>query len=360
MRSLRKALRELLFIQNTDNYMMDTPEFYARRKEWQETCTQYQVLTNFTTFLLNGTPRQYRAFKPWQIDNLKKAYADHTNLSNSWDQKSLESYLLTQLPQGKDFEAPLILCMPSIWALTVYFSEWPFNTTCSAPTSLTFPALVRAVAFLCGRHTRPFLVWTNDDSNFNLRTDKPVLEYIFRVLAIARPTEQQTRTPVEGGARQSSQRDVLNILNAAQPMVNNSTIMISRDLLIPTADRLSPPTPPELSDLFIQHPNVALIPLLELSRLLFRQVAKFEYIDYATSPERMTLSAIEKLRQMKEVSFDDFANLLEVNNSGQSYIYSGIALLFNTFPKPQSLITGKIAGWSEKEQVLSIFSLSYL
>ncbi|CAH0040369.1 unnamed protein product [Clonostachys solani] len=331
----------------------NTPEFEADREKWQETCTRDLVLADFTKYLQHGHTYPGRVL----------------NKTESWDQESLESYLLTQLPQEGDYKMLLRNCMPSLWALTIYFAQWPFNTSPGLTTRLTFPAFVRAIAFLCGRHNRMIVNWEGQDQVFNHTTDQIVLEYIFRALATTRPSERQPRSapPPQETAKLSSHRDVLDILSVSQPFLNHRTENLTRAELVPTADRLSPPTPPELSELIIPATGERLREILELAIPLLQHASQFENNTSCSASVKEQLEAARtKLETQEEVTFDVFRECLDCEDWMKKYhdvnpIYDGIALLFNTFPNPESLTTGKTANWySGSEESLRLDSLRQL
>ncbi|VUC34280.1 unnamed protein product [Clonostachys rosea] len=332
-----------------------TPEFIAERQKWQETRTQEEILADFTKYLQNGTPSWGPAFNEKEVETLQKTFAAHANSDKSWDQQSLESYLLTQIPEGD--ETLLKSSIPVLWDLTVYFAHWPFNTAISGPTtSLTQPGLVRAVAFLSGRHYRLFKSWRNSDIEFNRETDQPVLEYIFRALADAQPTGQQSGT--------SSDRDVLDILSVTQPVLSESTKTLTREQLIPTATRLAPPPAPELSSLAI--PSQKLVQLLDLSIAVLHQADKFDTTSRPQSIIKDLEAAKLEVHKGDKVAFDTYSKLLDkgewVEKDNNVYtIYDAIAVLFNTFTNPQSLKTGETVNWSSgKKEKLYLGSLRSL
>ncbi|CAI6089462.1 unnamed protein product [Clonostachys chloroleuca] len=311
------------------------------------------VLADFTKYLQHGHAYPGRVL----------------NRTESWDQQSLESYLLTQLPQEGDYKMLLGNCMPSLWDLIFCFAQWPFNTLCSLTTRLTFPAFVRAIAFLCGRHNRMFVNWEGQDQVFNRNTDQIVLEYIFRALATTRPPEYQPRSapPPQETATLSCHCDVLDILSVSQPFLNHRTENLTRAELIPTADRLSPPTPPELSELIIPATGERLREVLELVIPLLQHASRLENNTSCSSSVKKQLeTARTKLEAQEEVTFEVFQECLECEDWMKKYhdinpIYDGIALLFNTFPNPKSLTTGKTVNWySESEENLSLGSLRRL
>ncbi|CAG9996362.1 unnamed protein product [Clonostachys byssicola] len=246
--------------------------------------------------------------------------------------------------------------MPSLWALIIYFAQWPFSPSSGVITRLTFPAFVRAISFLCGRHNRMSVNWECQDQVFNRTTDQIVLEYIFRALATTRPSEHQPRSapPPEETATLSSHRDVLEILSVSQPFPNYRTENLTRPELVPTADRLSPPTPPEPLELIIPTTGERLKEILELIILLLQHASQFEN----------NSSCSESTQE--EVIFDISQECLECEDWMKKYrdinpIYDGIALLFNTFPNPESLKTGKTTNWYlGSQESLSIGSLRQL
>ncbi|CAH0028071.1 unnamed protein product [Clonostachys rhizophaga] len=106
---------------------------------------------------------------------------------------------------------------------------------------------------------------------------------------------------------------------------------LSRDVMIPTADRLRPLNPFETSDLSILAPEESIIPLLELLIFLLHDTSKYKY------------------------STTGLTNKLEASR------IETIALLFNTFTNPHSLRTGKAVNWSTgAEETLNIGSLRCL
>ncbi|KAK7212878.1 hypothetical protein V2G26_020056 [Clonostachys chloroleuca] len=248
--------------------------------------------------------------------------------------------------------------MPSLWALAVHFEIWPFNATLDHPTAgLTLFELTRAVAFLCGRHSRMFNAWCNKDGVFNRNIDQPVLEYIFRGLATNNGLTNSSLP--KQSAQLFPQRDILDVLNVAQPVLNCCTETLARNELRPIANRLSS-TPAELSDLFVQ--TTILMPLLELSVLLLKQASKFDPTSYPRSLKERIITAQTGLLKTEEVSFEVYSRWLDSDKqewkktlNGVGTIYDCIALLFNTFVNPESLISGKSQHWlSEEERTLHV------
>ncbi|CAG9939905.1 unnamed protein product [Clonostachys rosea f. rosea IK726] len=82
--------------------------------------------------------QQCKKFFAGTFEEDRKRWLD--TCAQDWDEQSLQSYLLAQIPEEKECEALLIRCMPSLWALVGYFAQWPFNTSFSPMTNLTFLA----------------------------------------------------------------------------------------------------------------------------------------------------------------------------------------------------------------------------
>ncbi|CAG9981181.1 unnamed protein product [Clonostachys byssicola] len=338
------------------------------RTGWLETSTHDSVLSDFTRFLEKGSPKgESPIFNKKEQKTLKKIFTTHANLDNSWTQQSLESYLITQVPQDGDFKALLTTSLPSLWTLATYFSHFPFNAAVSTPiTSLTFPAFTRAIAFLSGRHYLMFTAWGHQDNDLNRTTDQPVLEYIFRALATPRQAEQKiTSSTQREDAQASLQRDILDVLSVAQPFRDRNTKALNRTELTPAADRLSPPAPPELSDLSIPTTSV-LVPLLDLSIALLQETSEFDATPFPRTLKAKLETARAEVQGEDEVSSDSYAKLLdsdewEENHNSVYTLYDSIAVLFNTFPNPESLKTGKTVNWvSGEEEPLYLGSLRSL
>ncbi|CAG9956632.1 unnamed protein product [Clonostachys rosea f. rosea IK726] len=338
------------------------------RTGWLENSTDDSVLSDFTHFLEKGTPKgDPPIFNKKELKTLKKIFTAHANSDNSWTQKSLESYLITQVPQDGDFKALLTTCLPSLWVLATYFSYWPFNTAvCTPITSLTFPAFTRAIAFLSGRHYLMFTAWGHQDSSFNRTTDQPVLEYIFRALATPRQGEQKfTSSTQRKDAQASLQRDILDVLSVAQPLRDRNTKALNRTELTPAADRLSPPAPPQLCDITIPATSV-LVPLLDLSIALLQQTSEFDATPFPRTLKAKLETARTEVQGQEKVSFDRYTKLLDSEEWAENHnsvytLYDGIAVLFNTFPNPESLKTGKTVNWvSGEEEPLYLGSLRSL
>ncbi|CAH0022255.1 unnamed protein product [Clonostachys rhizophaga] len=363
MPSLRKFLKEKL-TKNSQLPVGHSPEFDTARERWQKECTQDQVLADFTKYLRNGSPNWPAPFKQSELDFLEKSFAAHARPDKTWDQDSLKAYLQTQVPEDGECQALLTASMPSLWALTVYFAQWPFNTASSPPTSLELPEFLRSLVFLSGRHNRLFHAWQNQDIDRNRKTDQPVLEYIFRALATSRSVEQPPTSPA---AKSRSQTDVLDVLSVAQPVMSEGTKILTSAELTPVADRLAPPTPPDLSGLAIIDTKTKLVPLLEELVLLLDQASKFEQGSRTALVLKKKLQAgLSEIQKEDQVLYDVFSKSLDSNEWTEKgnyvdTIYDSIALLFNTFLNPQSLRTGRTVNWSSgNEEALHIFPLRSL
>ncbi|VUC31903.1 unnamed protein product [Clonostachys rosea] len=338
-----------------------SPQFEKRREEWQKNCTQPSILRDFTEYLLHGTPLFEPTFMPWEETVLLQNFTRHANSYHRFDQDSFVSYLLTQIPGEEKFKATLVKAVPALWSLMVYFALWPFNATMEYPArGLAFPDFIRAIAFLCGRHSTMFKTWIDRDGVFNRKTDQPMLEYIFRALATSKA---QASSSLPGQPAQLfSQRDILDVLNVSQPILNCRTESLNRNQLRPLASQLSS-TPPELSHLSIR--GNMLMPILELSSLLLQQVAKFDETSWPAALKDRISTAQKKLRHSEQVSYELYRLWLDHSTSewnkaslGVPTLYDSLAILFNTFVNPGSLTTGKTQHWNTgKEKTLLILSL---
>ncbi|VUC28725.1 unnamed protein product [Clonostachys rosea] len=225
------------------------------------------------------------------------------------------------------------------------------------PTTLTFPALVRAIAFLSGRHSMLFDPWDEDDAHI-VRTDQLVLEYLFRAFATVRSTEEDSATS-------PPLNDVLDILNTIQPVENFLTPTLDRTKLAPIAARISSKVSvSNVSDLVIRSSEV-LAPLLDLCVSLLQHAHKFD--EEITTLIEYIEAARTKLRDnTAEVSFEVFVELLGKNPNQHplfdSDVYDAIALLFNTFLNPDILTDGVMThfglrGEKERKHILVVFAL---
>lgn len=211
-----------------------------------------------------------------------------------------------------------------------------------------------------------FTAWGHQDSSFNRTTDQPVLEYIFRALATSRQAEQKSSSSTQRGDAQTSlQRDILDVLSVAQPLRDRNAKALNRTELTLAADRLSPPAPPELSDLSIPATSV-LVPLLDLSIALLQKTSEFDGTPFPSTLKAKLETARTEVQGEDEVSFDTYTKLLDseewAENQNSVYtLYDAIAVLFNTFPNPESLKTGKTVNWvSGEEEPLYLGSLRSL
>ncbi|CAH0043797.1 unnamed protein product [Clonostachys solani] len=278
--------------------------------------------------------------------------------TENWDVHSFESFLLMRMPPDVKCRAHLVAAIPSLWMLTTYFAQWPFIRSASnMPTTLTFPALVRAVAFLSGRHSTLFVNWDEEDAHV-VRTDQLVLEYIFRAFATVRSTEEETATypPLN---------DVIDILNTVQPVEKILTPILDRAKLAPIAARISSTVAiPEVSDLVISSSG-ALVPLLDLCVLLLQHAIKFDE-EITTLIEYLEVAQFKLRNNTAEVSFEVFTEWLGKNPNQHPFfdsdVYDAIALLFNTFLNLEILTDGVMThfgspGEKERKHMLVVFAL---
>lgn len=241
--------------------------------------------------------------------------------------------------------------MPSLWKLVSYFSQWPFlsmapaSDTNSEPTTrLPFQALARAIAFLCGRHSKLFRHYNDEkDADVPRRKDRLVLEYIFRALAIGAGHGVSTPKLSSKSPSRSLCDDVLDTLNTVQPVMNECTHVMNRDKLVPLATRLlsSPGAPAPvlaLSSLTVlaQGPG-GLLQLLDLLVLLLRHATKFDRTPTPGLLVKDLETARTELQNTDGISFDDFLKLLGDDDLN---VYDAVALLFNTLTYPESLTDG--------------------
>ncbi|KAL1850658.1 hypothetical protein Daus18300_012869 [Diaporthe australafricana] len=271
--------------------------------------------------------------------------------TRDWDQTSLESYLLAHIPNDKKCQALLPSCVPSLWKLVTYFSLWPFiNPTPSAAissesaTRLSFGALSRAIAFLCGRHSKMFAHYNDErDADVPRREDRLALEYIFRALATDAGQETTTTPQASKSTSRSLHDDVLDTLNTVQPVMNEFTRLMNREKLFPLATRLvsSPAAPApaaSLSSLSVPTSGPGgMLQLLNLFVLLLRHAAKFDRTPTPAILVKDLSTARTELQNADGVSFDAFIKLL---GDDELNVYDAVALLFNTFPCPKSLSDG--------------------
>lgn len=279
-----------------------------------------------------------------------------------WDQKSLEAYLLRQMPNDEKCRALLTSCAPSLWKLVTYFSQWPFTSTTSGSTStLSFHALVRAIAFLSGRHSIMFAHFNEKkDADVPRRKDRLVLEHMFRALAI--DAGQETTTTASSSSSHSLRDDVLDTLNTVQPVLNEFTVPVNRDRMVPLAVRLlySPgdaTAPAALSSLTVPTAGPSgILALLDLFVSLLQHATKFDTTGTPVILIKDLETAHMELQKADSVSFDAFIRWLGHDNDLN--VYDAVALLFTTFPNPKSLTDGiMINHFSEDEVTLLLCSL---
>ncbi|CAH0047667.1 unnamed protein product, partial [Clonostachys solani] len=291
--------------------------FEEARNEWKLNSTQDSVLADFAKFLLHGRAQVRPIIDSKEAETLERIFTSHVNSNNCWDRQSLKSYLATKVPGDANFQDQLRNAIPALWALVVYFSQWPFNATvgpsvCQTTADLAFPAFVRATAFLCGRHEEMFGNWADDDTDFNRGIDQPVIEDIFRALATKRPEDQSPFAPTKI-PRLLPHDDALDVVGAVHPWLNEFSRPLSRDELTPVARRLRPSAPPELSDLVIQEPRQTLIPLLQLSVSVVEQALTLDGANVTTSLRDDLKTAHAELQKAERVPFGLFADYLDTD-----------------------------------------------
>ncbi|CAG9998503.1 unnamed protein product [Clonostachys byssicola] len=332
--------------------------FLDARGKWQEACTSESILADYADYLLYGNPKYPPRFTSSEVQALKTSFLSHAKDNNYWDVHSFESFLLTRMPPEGKCRSHLVAAIPSLWMLTTHFAQWPFiRSASSIPTTLTFPALVRAVAFLSGRHSMLFVNWDYDDAHVE-RTDQLVLEYIFRPFATVRSTEEETATcpPLN---------DIIDILNTVQPAEGVLTDTLNRAKLAPIAARISSKFAiPEVSDLVISSSKV-LAPLLDLCVLLLQHATKFDG-EITTLIEYLEAAQFKPKNHTGEVSFEVFTEWLGKNPNQHHFfdsdVYDAIALVFNTFLNPEILTDGimthfEVHGEKERKHMLIVFAL---
>ncbi|VUC25157.1 unnamed protein product, partial [Clonostachys rosea] len=296
---------------------------------------------------------------------LEKTFRAHANSDKCWDQQSLESYFQTRIPENEENpedeanQALLKENASALWKLTTYFAQWPFNTTTpeSAPTGLTYPAFIRAVAFLSGRHLSMFECegWDAeyDFDLSNKRTDRLMVEYIFRALATSQTVTSQTEEeepsldPPRPGETTTSpyHRDLMDILHVVQPIYiiyRERTTRRGVQWMAPVADRLATPGRPVLSSLRVSANE--LLPLLDLLISLLQHASEFDKegcVDRIDSLKK----ARETLESENMVPFEDFWKLFAAedrDDTRELAIYDALALLFTTFLHPFCLKYGEL------------------
>lgn len=194
------------------------------------------------------------------------------------------------------------------------------------------------------------------------RTDRLVLEHIFRALATDGGQETTASSSSMSSSSHSLRDDVLDTLNTVQPLLDPiCTIPLNREQLDPLAIRLlahpDAPAPAASSNLTIQTagPN-GILALLDLFILLLQHISKF---DTTVVPglliKDLQIARIE-LQKASDISFDTFIKCL--GSDDDFNIYDSIALLFNTFPNPKSLTEGITINLHSKDgKTLLIYGL---
>uniref|UniRef100_A0A8H7K9J8 Uncharacterized protein n=1 Tax=Bionectria ochroleuca TaxID=29856 RepID=A0A8H7K9J8_BIOOC len=352
--------------------------FLDAREKWQEACTSgkdpllgrvsergflhlregQSILADFSDYLLCGNSKYSPRFNSSEAQALKTPFFSYAKDINYWDVHSFESFLLTRMPPDEKCQAHLVAAIPSLWMLTTYFAQRPFiRSASSIPTTLTFPALVRAVAFLSGRHSMLFVNWDYQDAHVD-RTDELVLEYIFRAFATVRTTEEETATcpPLN---------DIIDILNTVQPVEGILTDTLDRAKLAPIAARISSKVAiPEVSDFVISSSGV-LVPLLDVCVLLLQHAIRFDG-EITTLIEYREAAQFKLRNNTGEISFEVFTEWLGKNPNQYHFfdsdVYDAIALLFNTFLNPEILTDGVMThygcpGEKERKHMLIVFAL---
>lgn len=272
-----------------------------------------------------------------------------------WDQNSLESCLLAHIPNDEKCRALVTSCMPSLWKLVTYFAQWPFVSTAppvgtdsTSTTRLPFDALVRATAFLCGRHSLMFSHYNDKrDRELPRRTDRLALEHIFRALAI--DAGQDTATNTASGwiprSSHSARDDVFDTVNTVQPIMNEFTDQICRDELSPLVTRLLPhpseesAPAPALSSLAIPTTGPGgIFELLDLFVLLLRHADKFDPTPTPDVFAKELETARTELQDADRIGFGAFYKWL--GDDIDLNVYDAVALLFNLLLYPTSLTDG--------------------
>lgn len=292
-----------------------------------------------------------------------------------WDQNSLESYLLTQIPNDEKSLALLRSCIPYLWKLVTYFSQWPFINT--APTTdttyiptarLRFDALVRANAFLSGRHSimlSQYEVQSHDafvPRRRTRRTDRLVLEHMFRALALDVNQTDQDAKSSSSSSSYSLYDDVLDTLNTVQPNLDpcHTTSLGGEQLNILAMRLLAPPNAPAAvmaSSLTISTvvPD-EIFALTDLFIFLLQHIIKFDKSGVPEILAKQLETARTELGKVDSISFDAFIKWLGADD--YCNLYDSVALLFNTFPNPKSLTEGiMINHFSEERENLFVFGL---
>lgn len=286
----------------------------------------------------------------------------HDNISlflhlKGWDQNSLEFCLLAHIPDNEKCRALLTSCMPSLWKLVTYFAQWPFistaphaNTDSATTITLSFDSLVRAIAFLCGRHSIMFSHYDDErDRELPRRTDRLALEHIFRALATESGQDTITTTAASGWipkSTHSARDDVFDTVNTVQPRLNEFTRPMCRDELSPLVTRLLPSPsseesapPAALSSLTIPTAGPGSISeLLDLFVLLLRHADEFDPTPVPGVLTKELETARTELQDADRIAFGAFYKWL--GDDIDLNVYDAVALLFNLLLYPTSLTDG--------------------
>lgn len=272
-----------------------------------------------------------------------------------WDQNSLECCLLAHFPNDEKCRTLVTSCTPSLWKLVTYFAQWPFisttppaSTDSTSATRLPFDALVRAIAFLCGRHSLIFSHYNDKrDRELPRRTDRLAIEHLFRALAID-VSQDNTTTTASGWIPKSSHStrdDVFDTLNTVQPRMNEFTSPMCRDELSPLVTRLLPPAshdsapPAALSSLAIPTTGPGgIFELLDLFVLLLRHADKFDPTPTPDVFAKELETARTELQDADRIGFGAFYKWL--GDDIDLNVYDAVALLFNLLLYPTSLTDG--------------------
>ncbi|CAG9975649.1 unnamed protein product [Clonostachys byssicola] len=328
-RTIDRALNKVRPPGFTGNW---SPVFQESRRNWLRNISKESICAEYTDFILNGRPRYGSTLSKSECEALKKAFASHANADNLWDIQSLQACFAARIPHDENFKKLLENCASSLWTLTTYFTQWPFNDALSKtpkPTTLTYESCVRAIAFLCGRQNS--MLWPKHlTRNESARTHILALEHIFRALAITPEIAQQASDSSceDDSALSPQQREVFDVLYTIQPSLSRSTKRLKEEL-IPTARWLSPSQRPELSTLSI--PTMTLIPLLDFVTPLLEHT---HLPCGKVLPQRFKVLR-SKLQNLEEVSFSDFTKWS--GNDTMYNFYTSIAILFSTVLYSESL-----------------------
>lgn len=192
------------------------------------------------------------------------------------------------------------------------------------------------------------------DADIPGRTDRLILEHIFRALAADVGSEPTgAASPLSMRSSCSQLDDVLDTLNTVQPILNEFTHRMPRDMLDPLASRLlsSPhgPTRPDLSSLAIPTAEPGgILSLLEMLVSLLTHASKFDPTHLPDMLKQGLEQARLEFQNADSISFDSFVKLLGADD--ELNIYDAAALLFNTIPNPKSLTEGITINFHDGEE----------